>query len=150
MAQEHRYVKPADNAQYKCLVAGPIDAGDVVKWDTSSLYALRQATGNAEKCVGVSMDTIPLPSRIDASDVVDMIRVKQSGIFSFKTTAAETYEHGLWVEVGADSQTIKLTSTGANKVGKVHLPDGTSVTGAAGTEVEVELFPQYIGNNLLP
>jgi len=148
MATEHRYLKPSDPEEYKCLAAGPIDAGDVVKWDTTNLYAVRQATGAAGDCVGVSMDTIPLPSRIDSTDVVDRIRVRSEGVFSFKTTASETYKHGLWVEVGADSQTVKLTSTDANKIGKVWLPDGQSVTGAAGTEVQVKIMPQYVGNNL--
>jgi len=148
MTTEHRYVKPADPAEYKCLVAGPIDTGDIVKWDTTGLKAERQATGGATTCIGVSMDTIPLPSRIDSSDVVDRIRVVSEGVFSFKTTATESYKHGLWVEVGADSQTIKLTSTDANKIGKVWLPDGSTVTGAAGVEVQVKIMPQYVGNNL--
>jgi len=141
---EHRYIKPADPATYKVNPAGTINEGDIVKWDTTNLIAVQQATGAATTCIGVSESQIPVASGIDNANIQDTIRVRSEGVFSFKTTATEVYKHGLTVGVGADSQTVKLDATANNIIGIVWLPDGTSVTGAAGVEVKVKIKPLYV------
>ena len=62
-------------------------------------------------------------------------------IASMKTTVGETYTDGVALYVGADAQTV-TTVAGSHSVGVVKLPNGDSITGAAGIEVPVLVIPQ--------
>ena len=144
MADKARYLREDDPDTYKVDNTGTISVGDWVKWDTSALEALRQATGAALNCIGVSESRIPISSGMDPDLLKDTIRVKRNGVFTFKTTAAEVYKHGETVGVGADSQTVTKTVTANNITGKVWLPGGETVTGAAGVEVAIDIKPLYV------
>ena len=70
------------------------------------------------------------------------ILVQREGIFAFKTTNAETYVHGtkVYAALGGDNLTVTTSSSGsAVLVGFVDLPQGDTVTGAAGQLIEIEL-----------
>lgn len=87
---------------------------------------------------GVSLDQVPTQSIGDRMDDVRGITIGTKGVYSFKTTAAETYHNGTLVGVGADNRTVSTAAV--NKIGAVVL-DGpiTSLTGAAGVLVNVAI-----------
>lgn len=69
--------------------------------------------------------------------------VRREGIFPFLTTASEVYTHGLAIKMGATNLTIALDG-GANQIiGYVNLPDGSTVTGATGVTVPIEIKSNF-------
>ena len=123
-----------------------IPDGAMLKWDTTNLEVALQAAGAAAECIGVAEGPFPITSNLgNGTAVSNRILVRSEGIFKFNTTASDSLKHGLAIEMGADSLTVKLgTPTAANKVGIVWLPKGETVTGAAGVTITIKLMPQYV------
>jgi hypothetical protein len=141
MSSFYAYQKPGDPQVYVTDPAGTIEMGDLVKWNTgTSMVDRLGAAADAAAFLGVAEGQIPVASNIDnATGLENKIRVRQSGIFLFKTTAAESYVHGDAVTIGADNQTILKTATPAEVIGYINLPDGNTVVGAAGLRIEVQI-----------
>lgn len=141
MSSFYAYQKPGDPQVYAVDPADTIEMGDLVRWNTVTAKATRlAAAANAAAFLGVAEGQIPVASNIDnAVGLENKMRVRQSGIFLFKTTAAESYAHGDAVTIGADNQTILKTATAGEIIGYINRPDGTTLTGAAGVRVEVQI-----------
>lgn len=141
------YLKVSDPATYKVdpAVTPTIPINSFVKWNTTTLVLALQAAGAAPECVGVTEGEIPISSNLgNGQNLENTVKVRESGVFEFPTTASDTYKHGLAVGVGADAQTIKIDATGANKVGIVWQPDGQSIAGGAGVTVKIKIMPIYV------
>lgn len=141
MSSFYAYQKPGDPQVYAVDPTDTIEMGDLVRWNTGTAKAARlAAAANAAAFLGVAEGQIPMSSNIDnATGLENKIRVKQSGIFLFKTTAGDTYAHGDAVTIGADNQTVLKTATAGEIIGYANRPDGVSLVGAAGVRVEVQI-----------
>ena len=121
----------------------PISFGDFVRWSNSAGMVKRLTSGQGWKFLGVAGDADPASSNIDtdAMRVNRKVKVNRQGIFRFKTTPGDTYVHRTPCVVGADEQTVKAFTNEfpMEVICFAHLPDGSTVTGATGVEVEVEL-----------
>lgn len=128
---------PVNNATF------PISQGDLVYWDAGASIAKRVGVdANAATLLGVALQPSAVSSNIDLSSAPAEkgIMCEALAVHSFKTTAAETLNHGEKVYIGADAQTV-TTVAGSNAVGIVQLPPNvTSVTGAAGVNVDVLVY----------
>jgi len=127
-----------------------IAAGALVRWNTGTKKVTGlAAAANFAAFIGVSEFQVPQSSPIDntvagnVSGQSNMGLVRREGIFPFLTTAAESYVHGDAVKRGASDLIIALDG-GANQiVGYVNLPDGSTVTGATGVSVPVEIKSNF-------
>ncbi|HXI01814.1 MAG TPA: hypothetical protein VNI57_01430 [Candidatus Saccharimonadales bacterium] len=123
-----------------------INQGDMLKFDTSAKqYLPMAASTDGAAFAGVAAGDNPMASLNEKRTSIQFTR---KGVFRFKTTNSETYYHGVAVVNDTDAQTVRLYNSGggdsaANIVGYVHLPEGGTVTGAAGTEIEVEIRTNY-------
>ncbi len=144
MGQYLRVTNPV-NYLVDTAVTPIIPDGSFVKWDTTALRLVPQATGAAADCIGVTEGVLPISSNIDnAPNLEDQMKVREVGEFQFKTTSGDTYEHGLALGVGADSETVKLDATAGNLVAIVWLPQGQSIAGGAGVTISVKIKPQGV------
>lgn len=118
----------------------PVKQGDLVYMDaTLHIAKPLDSDAHAALLLGVAAQPSAVSSSLDNSSAPapKALIVQWSGVWSLKTTAAETYTPGLAVYAGADAQTI-TTVSGTNQVGTIVLPVGVaSVTGAAGVDVGV-------------
>lgn len=131
--QQHESV-PVNDATF------PISQGDLVYWDSAAKLAKRIASdANAATILGVALKASKVNSSIDASTEPN-IAVGFGVKAEFKTTAAQTYNHGDLVYIGADEQTV-TTTAGTNPVGVVQLVSkGSAITGATGVLVQVLVY----------
>jgi predicted RecA/RadA family phage recombinase len=151
MADELRYEKAVEAEAYRLDPSGtyPVELGDLVYWDSANRWLRLMATGsNGPNFVGCAEGHGPTPaSSIDnAPNKIKDIRVRHKGIFRFKTTAAESYDHGDALVIGADAQTILLQGGAAatEVIGYVWNPTASAaVTGAAGVEIDVLLKSNF-------
>lgn len=122
---------------------GDINGGDMVYWVSGS--AAIKAVGsdaNAATFAGIAKDTSFL-NITGTKKYLSQLEVLSGGVFSLKTTAAETYNHGTALYAGADAQTV-TTVAGTNIIGYVWFrPGQTTVTGAAGVNIDVLIAPKY-------
>jgi predicted RecA/RadA family phage recombinase len=134
---------------YNCDVTGSNDfnQGDLLYLDTSSHTVKAVGSdGNAATLVGVASDTSWLTVYgTKTYPTSGAVEVFTAGIFTFNTTAADTYNDGDAVYIGADAQTVTSTAGGnTHKLGIVKLRPGQgAVTGAAGTTIDILIVPQY-------
>lgn len=148
--------KRAGNPQaYVYDPADTIANGSLVRWNTGTAKITNlAAAANFAAFVGVAEFQQPQSSPIDnsggnVSGTNNMGLVRRAGIFPFKTTVAENYVHGAPVKRGADDLTIALDG-GANQIiGYVNLPDGSTVVGAVGVQVDIEIKPNFGSTTLL-
>ena len=94
--------------------------------------------------LGVFQGQYPSSSNIDNSNPqapLGLVLVQRAGIFPFLTTPSETYVHGtaVYAVTGGGGLTITTSGGGNTLVGYVNQPDGSTVTGAAGVSVQVEI-----------
>jgi hypothetical protein len=136
---------------YKIYTSSGINQGDMMQWDPNARVATNALLASGSIFLGVSDDCNPMAGLGTASNPLTLgaARIKSSGIFVFKTTSGETYVHRTPVYQGADQQTISTVGS-TRMIGRVHLPDGSSVTGAAGTSVNVNVMGDLTNNSLLP
>lgn len=148
-SQNNQVFKFSDPLVYPNLTDGNslINQGDQVYFDTSANVVKPVASNaNAATFAGVAGDRSWMNPYGTTLYPQGSIPVWKDGIFTFKTTAAETLEMGDAVYVGADAQTVSDQDPGSgNIIGYVWLrPGQSSITGASGTNVEVlikALFP---------
>lgn len=123
-----------------CSNSFPINQGDLVYLDTSAhIGKVVASDANAATLIGVALTPYKVSSNLDnpSAPAEKAVMVGWGVVANLKTTAAETYNYGTAVYVGADAQTI-TTVAGSNKIGNVVLPvTQTAVTGAAGVTVPV-------------
>lgn len=120
----------------------PFQQGDLLVWDGSAHIA-KPATDDTSCLhqIGVALKASQENSNIDnvASVGLPNTTVGYGAISPRYTTAAETYNEGDAVYIGADAQTV-TTSAGSNKIGVVKLLGGPAITGAAGVKVPVLIY----------
>ncbi len=124
-----------------------INQGDQVYLDTSAHLVKPLGTSddtNAATFVGVAMDGSYIQP-YSQKKYSDQIPVLTKGICRFNSTTGDTYHDGDAVYVGVDAQTVTNTVGGlTKKIGYVKLAPGiTSIAGAAGVTVEIEIQPQF-------
>lgn len=127
---------------YKCDSNLAINQGALVQWDASNRKAI-EMTAAGGVFLGVCLDSNPFRGLTELT--LTEIRVQGQGVHRFKTTASETYVHKTPVAMGADSQTVTTVVGGKTIIGEVWAPDGSSTTGAAGTNIKVNLFGAMAG-----
>lgn len=110
--------------------------GELVGWDADDkalVRFVRDGAGNI-KYVGISKDSMASLAKLGnyAQLKLDRVGVFTTGVHEMLGTAAETYVHGTEVYMnGTDTQKITtVVGTGGVKVGRVHLPDGSTKSGA--------------------
>ena len=129
-----------------------VKMGEMLKWYAAGPYAIPLTAGAEALFVGVAESVAPTPvSNIDnTTGLVSTVRVRTCGVFAFKTTAGQTYSHGDAVKMGADAQTVSNASVTTAYMGYVWRPEATAtLTGAAGTSVDVAIVCQYPATGLL-
>jgi len=150
MSNNYRYEAQTEPWNHRLDPTGahPIEMGDLVIW--SGAYIERLVSGQADGplFVGVAEGVGPTPtSNIDnATNLVPAIRVREKGIFRFKTTAGDVLNHGDPLVVGADAQTVLLQTIEADTeiIAYVHNPEpAAAVTGAVGVEVRVRIASNF-------
>jgi len=125
-----------------------IKQGELVYWDaTNKNIKSLDSDANAATFLGVADDQYPINSNIDNGTVAgaNSMSVGFNNIYSFKTTAGDTYVNFSEVYIGADSQTITNTAGAmTHKIGYIKLPSGvTSVAGGAGVSVPVYIYSKH-------
>ena len=126
-----------------------INAGDLVWFDTSA-HTLKPADTDAHMAylVGWAYDSSFL-NLYGTKKYDDSIVGVAAGAGRFKTTSGDTYHDGDTCYLGADAQTITNTAGGnTHSVGVIHLPGGNTVSGGAGTLVEMIVLPAFPGTGV--
>ena len=127
---------------YNYYSSSGIVQGDFMQWDLVSRVATPGTTASGIVFLGVSEDASPMASLGTAARPLvagGKMRIKSQGTFMMKTTSGETYSHLDAIFMGADTQTVTKVSAG-RMLGRVHLPDGTQVTGGSTARVTVRIF----------
>lgn len=121
-----------------------INQGDLCYIDTSAHVAKALGSdGNAATLVGVAADTSFRNLYGTKNYDTGILQVYSAGLFFFNTTASETYNEGTKVYYGADAQTV-TNVPGTNALGVCKMRAGvSSVTGASGTTVDIQIVPQW-------
>ena len=143
MADKFRFVKDVYDGftAYAVYGASGIETGFLMQWDTGARKAVPMTTTPSGAIfLGVSEETTPLAGLGSAANPLtgNMLRIKANGIHRMKTTNGETYAHLDAVYMGADAHTV--SKAGLRIIGRVYLPDGTTVAGSATAEVPVNIF----------
>jgi len=154
MADVYRNVKDIYEGSdaYKVYTQSGNDQGDMMQWDATSRLATNNAMASGAIFLGIAEDSQPLRSLGTATVPLtgDRCRIKAQGVFFFTTTNGETYNHLDAVFQGATVQTV-TTSTGQERmIGRVHLPDGSQVTGNGTNTVNVRVLGNLALPSLLP
>lgn len=136
---------------YAIATGSGINTGDMMQWDTGSRIATLMVAASGAIFLGVAQTSQPLAGLGTTSVPLtgDKCRIKGQGVHDMKSTTGETYSHLDPVFMGADTQTVSKVGS-SRMVGRVWLPDGTQVTGAAGTNVKVMIYGQQILPSVLP
>lgn len=147
MANIYRYLRKAYPESYRVDTSGSnnVQLGDMLQWDGAGPYAKAMVAGQEQYFIGVSDGVAPTPtSNIDnASGKIDSVLVYSHGIFSFKTTVGESYNHGDPVKCGADAQTVSSAAV-TTGIGYVWRPlASAALTGASGVEVDVAIVSRF-------
>ena len=163
-----QYSKPGNPQAYAFKTGDTIVNGAFAVWDPTATAVGQTVAHGAVRplsagigssgafLLGVFNDSNPTTSNLDNGNPqypYQKVLVDRAGIFPFKSTNSETYVHGTAVYAAAagDNLTITTSSSSNTLVGYVNLPDGSSVTGAAGVNVNVEFNANttYETNSLL-
>ena len=128
-----------------------IAEGDMMQWDYTSKYSTNALLCSGSIFLGVTYDCNPMASLGTSTAPLTggVVRIGSQGIFQMKTTSSEVYKHLDPVYQGADAQTVSLTGS-TRIVGRVHLPGGSTVTGATGTFVPVRILGSMTNNSTVP
>lgn len=138
------------------VVVNPISFGDCVVWSPAAdRFIKRHVAGSALFFLGVAMGRFPVSSNLDHTTTPNPadanVTVFDRGTFFFNTTAAESYENGDPVKLGADAQTIALATQITDQaaiIGSIVKPEDSAATvGAAGVSVRVNImrrFPNFV------
>lgn len=139
------------SAAYAVATGSGINTGDMCQWDTGSRIATLMQAASGAIFLGVANSSQPLAGlgTVSVPLTNDRVTIKGQGVFDLKTTTGETYSHLDPVFMGADQQTVSKVGS-SRMVGRIWLPDGTQVTGAAGTNVHVMIYGQMALPSVLP
>ena len=153
MPDVYRFVKHVfdGTASYRVYSSSGIETGAMMQWDTTARYATPHTTASGNVFLGVSQETNPLAGLGTTSQPLTggMIRILSQGVHNMLTTADETYVHRTPVFMGATTHTVTTVSAG-RLIGRVHLPDGSSITGATGTTVPVSILGDMTNGSTVP
>ena len=139
----YRFLRTLDGVeQFVIYTTSGVSTGDMVQWDPGSRVATNNLLASGSIFLGVANDPNPAAGLGTASQPLNngSIQVMMQGTFNFKTTTGETYVHNTVVYQGADQQTI-TTNSASRGIGRVWLPQGTSITGASGVQCPVLILP---------
>jgi len=120
--------------------------GELVGWDADDKALVRFTRDGATnvKFVGISRDSQVGMARLGNYPALALkeISVFSTGVHSLLGTAAETYVHGTIVYMsGTDTQKITtVVGVGGVAIGTVHLPDGSTLTGAVLVPVLIDEY----------
>lgn len=141
MANVYRNVKDVFAGIEAYVIGSGIDQGDMCQWDAGARQATSNLLNSGSIFLGVSETAHPMAGLGTDANPLDgfLARIRSQGIFNMQTTTGEVYSHLDPVYQGAGKQVVSLVGS-TRPVGRVHLPDGTQVTGATGTPVPVRMF----------
>lgn len=152
----YRFVKDTGGSgagleAYAIYASSGINTGDMVQWDIAARVATANLLGSGSIFLGVSETTNPVVSLGTPSVPLTggKITVKSQGVHFFKTTAAEIYSHLDPIYQGADVQTVSKAGS-TRMIGRIWLPDGSQVTGATGTNVNVLVMGNMTNDSSAP
>lgn len=121
--------------------------GEFVAWDNTNKTLVRFVRdASAGPFVGISRDSLVGIQNLGnqpalLSNFQKVFSVFTSGIHSLLGTAAQTYVHATPVYMaGTDSQKITTVAGGGTQIGTVHLPDGSTLTGAVRVPVLIDEY----------
>lgn len=122
-----------------------LKAGEMVAWAGSTSRILKRfvRASEAGKFVGLTKDSqsgvAKLGNQTALAASVAKAMVFTTGVHLITGTAAEVYGHGMEVYMsGTDTQKITLTPGGGTKIGRVHLPNGNTKTGAVEVPILID------------
>lgn len=151
-----QFLKAGNPQAYVFDPTGTISAGSLVRWNTGTKKVeMLAAAANFASFIGIAEFQVPASSPIDntvagnVSGQTNMGLVRREGVFPMLTTAAEAYVHGAAVKRGANDLTIALDGGAGQVIGYVNLPNGSTVTGAAGVSVPIEINSNFGSQNIL-
>jgi len=138
-------VKPGRVLEAPRTAGVDFNQGDLV-YSNSGVTTAAASDANCQYLIGVARVASPFdPTPYGTAVYPAYAEVDFGGIYAFKTTVGETFEHGIPVYIGADAQTVTSTA-GANvyPVGKIDNPSGVNITGAAGVMVNIRIYNRTI------
>jgi len=145
MANIYRFVKDTyfGLESYKVYTQSGVSQGDLMQWDAGSRLATNNVLASGSIFLGVAEGAQPLASLGTATVPLtgDRVRIKSNGIHLYTGTAAETYSHLDTIvqnSAVAGAMTISNAASSNRIIGRVHLPDGTQLTGAV--QVPINIF----------
>ena len=144
MADVYRFLKDIYSGaeSYKCYTQSGISTGDMCQWDADSRLATNNYLASGSIFLGVSEERQPLASLGTTAVPLtgDRMRIKSQGLHKFISTNGETYSHlDPVAQSGTNRQAVtKLIAT--RMIGRVHLPDGSQVSGDGSLEVPVIIY----------
>ena len=146
MENTYRYLRQGNPEAYRLDPTGtnPVNLGDLVVWDAAGPFARKIVALDASIFLGVAEGVGPTPvSQIDNKpNLVDSVKVRRHGIFTFTKTTGDSLVHGDPLKMGADEQTVALATLPADAallVGHVHAPlAAAAITGAGTVDVEIQ------------
>lgn len=125
--------------------------GELAAWSSVSRILKRFVrAGEAGKFVGVTQGSQQGVARLGnqaalAADAAHM-PVWTTGVHEFTGTAGETYAHGYAVYMsGTNTQKITIVAGGGVQIGTVHLPDGTTKSGAVNVPILIDEYTKTQG-----
>ncbi len=133
---------------YKTALTNLVE-GEFVAWDNTNKTLVRFVRdGSAGKFVGISKtDLVSIQSLGNQPALVaafqNPFEVFTTGIHTVQGAAGQSYVHGQAVYMnGTDTQAITTTSgsPAGVQIGTVHLPDGSTVTGAVNVPVLIDEY----------
>ena len=127
---------------YAIHAASGIDTGDMMQWDTGSRVATPNALASGSIFLGVSEETNPMAGLGTAARPMTggFCRIAGEGVQNLRCTDGETYVHLTAVYQGSTVQTVTTGPSANRMIGRVWLPNGTSVTGTTSNRVNIRIF----------
>ena len=130
---------------YKIAAALELESGTFAAWDATNgtlVKFIRDASGG--KFAGVTRGSSVMVKSLgnQAALIPPKLSVFTTGIHQMLGTAAETYTHGVVVYMnGTTANKITTTQgTGGVAVGAVHLPDGSTLSGAVRVPILIDEY----------
>jgi hypothetical protein len=156
MADTFRFLKDLYDgySAHKVYSASGIQTGQMMQWDAVARVAVPMNTTSGAIFLGVSEESQPLVGLGTPTVPLtgNMIRIKAGGTAAMLTTTGETYAHldPVFVQ-SSDALAMTVTKSGASRVvGRVWLPDGSTVTGGTGTTVPVAMLGSQVMHSCIP
>ena len=130
---------------YKIVNTLELESGTFAAWDATNgtlVKFIRDGSGGKFAGVLAGSSTMIKSLGNQAALIPPKINVFTSGIHQMLGTAAETYTHGVLVYMNGTTAN-KITTvqgTGGVVVGSVHLPDGSTLTGAVRVPILIDEY----------